>query len=107
MRILVGMANLHSPHFHACGITGKNMGERLDASRDAQLTMVYDRETKELEVTWQGKTAFVPESNVKAYYELEDKTGPKEVRKVVGAVKAQVSTPQDHVFAGPGGGKVK
>ncbi len=107
-RIPVEMVCLHASYMHSCGVTGKNMPEKLDAKVDKAITMIYDRENKELEVTWGGKIAFIPDTNIKAYF-VKDQESPSVARKVVavGKIQAQVSTPQDHVFAGPGAGKTK
>lgn len=108
MRIPVQVAYLHSPHFHVSGITGKSLGERLDTRQDKSIELFYDRDAKELEITWAGRTCFIPESNVKSYFPFVDGE-VIETKKVVpvGVIKAQVSTPQDHVFAGEGRGKSK
>ncbi len=110
MKVDVELVYLHGPHFHASGITGKNMGDRLDVRDPKQrdIVLAYDTEEKELMVTWGGRTAHIPESNVRAYFPYVEGKRP-EPKKIISVsnVKAQVSTPQDHVFAGMGAGKSK
>lgn len=109
MKIDVELAYLHNPHFHISGINGKNMGDRLDTRTHHDMVLQYDRDVKELYVTWGGREACIPESNVKSYFPFvgEERPKAKKVQAPVGAIKAQVSTPQDHVFKGPGGGVVR
>lgn len=108
MKIPVELAYLHGPHFHAFGQTGKNLSERLDTRATKDLHLMYDDEAKELEVTWGGRTAHVPDSNVRSYFPFVDGHAPV-AKKItpMQSIKAQVATPMDHVFAGPGGGKTK
>jgi len=103
--IEVGFAELHNALF----LGGKNHGLKLDSHRHPDLKMVYDKEEKELLVTWGGKLAHIPSTNV-AYYH----PGKPEDRKVVqmGSTmvagisgSAQVETPMSHVHAGHGHGK--
>jgi hypothetical protein len=66
--------------------------------------MVYDRDEKELLVSYNGKTAILPSTSVLS---MVEQTAPRLVTKAPAPVvpfEAQVSTPQSHVFAGPGGG---
>jgi hypothetical protein len=92
----VSYAQLHHPLF----LGGKNHGEKL-FNREG-LELEYNRAEKELKVSYKGKTQYIPSTNVAAYEPwTEEKT--VSVAAPRGAVKAQVSTPQDHVFAnGPG-----
>ena len=100
-----GFAFLHSTLF----LGGKNHSDKLDSYRYPELKMVYDRAEKELIVTYRGKVAIVPSTNV-AYYH----PGPAEERQPLSASHpmvanashtAQVETPFGHVHAGPGKGK--
>jgi hypothetical protein len=96
MKIKVDYAKLHSALF----LGGKNHGEKL--FNKAGMTLSYDTATKELIATYNGKThhlvsfeGYEPATHAKE--ELEPAYAPP------GKVKAQVSTPQDHVFSsGPG-----
>ncbi len=113
MRIPVEVAYLHSPHFHIAGATGKSLQDRLDARvPGCDLKIEWDTESKELCVTHGGREAHIPESNVKSYFPYVEEQKVKTLKPAATAraaerIKAQVSTPQDHVFAGPGGGKTK
>lgn len=112
MKIAIELANLHSPHFHMSGIGGKNMGDKLDVRSARDIKIEWNTETKQLEVSWNGRIGLIPESNIKSMFPQEatviempvNKSSPirKETRST-----AQVETPQDHVFAGPGAGKTK
>lgn len=108
MKVPVELAHLNAPHFH---ITGKSLGERLDTRVMRDLKLEWDDETKELAITWGGRTGYAVSSNVKAYFPfdaipLHPSLSPPQLPKLEKRT-AQVSTPQDHVFAGPGGGKTK
>jgi hypothetical protein len=95
--IKVAYAMLHHPLF----LGGKNHGEKLFNKSGMEIS--YDRVEKELIVTYNGKTQYIPSTNVAAY---EPWTDPKEEKRPAalrGPIKAQVTTPQDHVFSsGPG-----
>lgn len=114
MKVPVELAYLNGPHFHVTGKSGINMKDRLD-TRDkslAGLKLEWDPATKELAITYMGRTGYVVSSNVRAYFpfaespvaEVKPLPKPEASGKVI---TAQVETPQSHVFAGPGGGKVK
>ncbi len=87
-------------------LSGTNLGQKLDPTKRSGLGLVFDNEKKRLIVSYSGKIAQVPEPNVAYWIEgkpqVEEKTAMKKVQ-----FSAQVSTPQDHVFAGPGGGKAR
>ena len=121
MKKIVEYATLHAPHFHLSGV---NLGDKLDSRPKGRqgLMLQWDAEDKELLVIYQGRVEHVPETNVKSYV-LKDELPPsaivKEVPKVNEApihqapdkmmarpprATAQVSTPTQHVFAGPGAG---
>lgn len=117
MRKPVEYAHLHAPHFHLSGI---NLGDKLDARMKGRqgLLLQWDTEDKELLVIYQGRVEHVPETNVKSYAVLGEKPSterespiekpqPQAPDKNMARpprVSAQVSTPQSHVFAGPGAG---
>jgi hypothetical protein len=101
----VKYAELHSPIF----LAGTNLGAKLDPTKRTGLTLNFDEDKKRLIVGWNGEKGCVPEPNCAMWIE-----GKIEARGHVAAVKtkaapitAQVEGPQSHVFAGPGGGKVK
>lgn len=102
----VKFAELHNPLF----LNGKNFGVKLDPHRYREITLVYDKEDKELLVTWNKTTAHVPSPNV-AYYIPGIVEDPKVVQISHPEIlnishTAQVETPYGHVHAGPGKGKV-
>jgi hypothetical protein len=65
-RIQLQFAELHTPLF----LAGKNFGYKL-STKLAGLQLAYDRDEKELLVTYNDKTAIVPWSNVSAMVESE------------------------------------
>lgn len=95
---------LHSALF----LAGKNFGLKLDPHKTTGLGLIYDRQEKELHVTWNKQTAIVPYSNVVCMHEgkIEE---PKPIAPVViippVKMSAQVESPMSHVHAGPGHGK--
>ena len=103
MKTEIKWAELHSPLF----LAGANLGQKLDPSKRAGLSMTYDEVARHLYVTYNKSTARVPEPSILSMVE-----GVVESKATVtplptgGTIKAQVSTPQDHVFAGAGAGKV-
>ena len=113
-------AEIHAPLF-LLGDKGKNLGTKLDVKAKAGLKLVYDRDEKELHVSYMGMNAIVPVTNVASMLEAPPKPKTKltaaEVKEAqkadtpTGAPKpfdpnaAQVSTPQSHVHAGPGAGQ--
>ena len=105
-------ADLHDVIF----VGGKNLTGKLDArpKGTAGLKLQWDEEEDELVVTYQGETGRMPHTGVKIYFTSEGNekhSGLKEVNvhqtqhANPAARGAQVSTPQGHVFAGPGAGK--
>ncbi len=98
----VKYAVLHTPLF----LAGTNLSEKLDPSKRRGLDLVFDDQKKRLVVGWQGEVAMVPEPNVAFWIEGDAQPEPAKPA-VVKPFSAQVSTPQDHVFAGPGGGKAR
>lgn len=106
MKIDLDFAELHAPLF----LAGTNLQMKLDPSKRRGLTLVYDRGEKELLVTWAGRQAIVPLSNVASMTPSDEVTikmvTPEQLIKASAKAKpaAQVSTPQSHVHAGPGHG---
>lgn len=106
MKTEIQWAELHSPIF----LNGTNLQQKLDPTKRVGLSMMYDEEKRHLYVSYQGKTARVPEPSILSMVE-----GTVPVRAVTTPtpipsgkpIKAQVSGPTDHVFAGPGAGKTK
>jgi len=103
-RVDVTFAKLHDDLFFG----GKSFGKRLELTNNGGLRMLYDKEDKELIVSWNGKTAHIPSTNIVSY-----STDPSEDRKIVqmaspqvlGIGSAQVETPMSHVHSGHGHGK--
>ena len=104
-------AQLHTTLF----LAGTDHGLKLYGSPGRSKTtvsMTYDRLNRELLVFYKGETAIIPSSNVASMTPMESSTGdpgsePMPEEKPTHRPKSQVSTPQDHVFAGPGKGKTK
>lgn len=100
MSVKLEFAEIISPLF----LGRKNHGLKL--SNTAGMNLVYDRTEKELLVTFNGKTAIVPSSNVASMTPVNAndlQTPVQSPAKLGRPVKAQASTPQDHVFSnGPG-----
>ena len=95
-------AELHTPLF----LGGTNLQSKLDPHKRTGLEMEYDRSEKELIVRWNGETAIIPTTNVASMIEGEVAArGKTESVTPPSKITAQVSTPQDHVFAGAGHGK--
>lgn len=109
-------AELHS----VINIGGKNMKLKIDTRHRADpgpaCKLQWDKENRELLITWNGETAHMPEPAVNGYFPVEGNeqhsgkaaTLNAHPTQVAGAaIRAQVTTPQAHVFAGPGAGKTK
>lgn len=104
MRTPIQWAELHSPLF----LAGANLGLKLDPKVKVGLSMEYDEEKRHLYVTYNKRTARVPEPSILSMNEgVNDSVAEKPRPTVVTKVTAQASSPQDHVFAGPGAGKTK
>jgi hypothetical protein len=105
-KIALSYAELHNPLF----LSGTNHGQKLQQGAKG-IDLQYDRKEKELLVLFNGKLAIIPSSNVASMTLLELPKEPvAEIPrdfsvKPVGKLRAQASTPMDHVFAGPGQGK--
>lgn len=114
MKIELAYAELHAPLF----LGGKNHQMKLKAGSDMRL--VYDRDEKELIIIWGKHVAIVP------FHGTTNNVWPKDPQAFLASIElppveataptpikaphvppksAQVSSPQAHVFAGPGGGK--
>lgn len=98
MSVKIEFAELQTPLF----LGGKNHQVKLQ--HGSGLALEYDREEKELLVTYNKKTAIIPSSNVASMT-----IGTLQAEQPVAAprpgrpIKAQASSPTDHVFAdGPG-----
>lgn len=122
MKINLEFAELHAPLFHA----GYNLGLKLDPKQRKDLSLVFDQETNELLVTYNGKTSHVTITSIHSYVpaslpasvqvsmaeKLKDAQKnyvapvplPTQPAAAFDATMAQVGSPHDHVFAGPGGG---
>lgn len=103
MRTEIKWAELHSPIF----VGGTNLSAKLDPTKRTGLRMEYDEDLRHLYVTWNNATARIPEPSILSMIEgatKEDKPKPSPVQGGK-PIKAQVSTPQDHVHAGMGAGK--
>lgn len=112
-RIPIQFANLMKPLF----LNRRNFGEKLENKID--LVLEYDTQRKELYVQYNGRVAIIPSSGLASI----EPTNPEDVGynggkfqpvkthgshpTIAGIASAQVSSPHDHVFAGPGNGKVK
>ncbi len=113
MSIPVSFAHFHNPLFFA----GRNWGEKIDVRNRAKgsVVMTYDRQNKELCVQCEGKTTYIPSSNIVSYEPIPESLSaqamhfaeaiPNPVVNPPKKVSAQASGPHDHVFAGKGGGK--
>ena len=114
MIINLTFAELHTPLF----LNGKNWGVKLDvaAAHRGKIELHYDRAEKELHVKAGPKLAIIPLSNVvsmtpapEGLDSLESISKmefvPKPKPGTPGKIKAQASTPMDHVFNGIGAGK--
>lgn len=107
MRTQIIWAELHSPLF----LAGTNLQQKLDPHKRQGLHMEFDEEKRHLYVSYAGKTARVPEPSILSMVEEDSKTikhsTVENPTRLIGkgAVKAQASSPQDHVFAGAGKGK--
>lgn len=110
-RVTVGFVHLHGPLFFA----GKNFKDRIDVRHDKTpdgkpLSMEYDRTEKELVIRGGNYESFIPSSNIVSYTPLTAVEKVPYVKPTSDAsanpnIKAQVSGPHDHVFAGLGQGQ--
>lgn len=111
MKINLSFAELHTGLF----LAGKNFGTKLDVIKLTGLVIVYDRAEKELLIKWNGQIAIIPFASVasmtpsnKDDVDFGNHTAAVSAAKPVVAptgkpIKAQVSTPTDHVFASEAG----
>ena len=106
MKIDIRFAHLHTPLFFG----GKSFGDKLEHGKHEGLAMTYDTEEPWIRVFWKNREGLVPMSNVASLSPMEEKPFAVDIEKpkaVTGPIKAQVSSPTDHVFAGMGAGLVK
>lgn len=114
-------AELHNPLF----IGGTSFGMKLYPKQaKGELKMLYDREHKELLITFKNHESIVPSSNIASMtpsatslkeqitQKVENTDGPHKAKpgpkpKISSAAGSQASTPHDHVFAGLGAGKTR
>jgi hypothetical protein len=108
MKIDLEFAEVATPLF----LAGKNCGLKLDNTKFPGMGLVYDQTEKELQITYNGRLAIIPTSNVVSM--IPGGGGPTPMASVpqiqVGEtvkhkakISAQVSTPMGHVFGeGPG-----
>lgn len=116
MKLDVIFVHLHNPLFFA----RKNWGEKIDIRNTAKgkVSLVYDRDTEELEIKCEGSTAFIPKSNIVSYEPMPQEVEVQAIKLLEPVInplvnkakpgpktKAQASSPTDHVFAGAGAGK--
>lgn len=94
-------AELHTALF----LKGTNLGLKLNPHHRGGLILKYDREARELLVSFNGETAIIPTTNVASMVEGKQPDRKEEVKEPFVAKTAQVSSPMQHVFAGPGHGK--
>ncbi len=107
----VTFIHLHAPLFFA----KKNFKEKIDSRIDkgpqgGAIEMEYDRSEKELCLKCEGHTAYIPSSNIVSYQTAVASTpavNPIATKGPNTRIRAQASTPHDHVFAGQGAGQVK
>ncbi len=114
-KIELRFAELHAPLFISDEKhQGKNFGMKLDHVKHRGIKLEYDRDAQELLVTWEGREAIVPLTNVISMQPAT--TAPATVIKApintkqspgspLAKASAQVATPQGHVFEGPGKGQ--
>ena len=100
MRTPIKWAELHSPLF----LAGTNLQQKLDPTKRTGLKMEFDEDKRHMYVTYNNCTARIPEASILTLVEGETpKPAVAQAPKTGKPIKAQVSTPQDHVFATPDG----
>ncbi len=99
----ISRAELHGP----INLGGKNHSGKLRHSDG--VAMRYCRVHKEMLVHYNGEDGVIPATNIALLVPVKHKPKAKAAEPAGPniAIKAQVETPQDHVFAGPGHGKTK
>jgi hypothetical protein len=104
MTIEMKFVELQTPLF----LAGTNHGLKIQVDR-RPIKLIYDKEDKMLTVQFNGEVAFVPYPNIASMTPLDSKpylveaSKPKVPQVSNKTIKAQVSTPQDHVFANGAG----
>lgn len=115
MKIAIESADLHNPIF----LAGTNLQKKLDPSKRMGLQLTYDMDKEHLLVHYKSRVLIVPLANVSGmdvpeslvylFAPAEDQPAVRAAAPMStfpgGKIKAQVSSPTDHVFAGPGGGR--
>lgn len=109
----IAHAEFHTPLF-ACG---KSFGNKVEVAHHSGLKIQYDDEKHVFTVAYpdpktkQIRTAQVPESNCATWETVASRprvpANEHKTESVEGRNRAQVSTPQSHVFEGQGQGKVR
>lgn len=119
-KIKIDTAYLHNTFL----LNGKNFGPTVEAKKVSGLEMIYDDVEKQLWFTYHTslgtKTGFAPEPNISFLVpeqgpalQVARADDPMDLAHGVatpppapkGKIKAQVSSPQGHVFEGPGAGQ--
>lgn len=108
MKEEIDSITFHDDLFHA----GKNFSKKVDVSKFSGLSISLNNDTHRFEVSYQNRTRYLPELSAFSWelvtqvpipkIENEHRTEDKSKRS-----RAQASTPQGHVFAGPGAGVVR
>lgn len=102
-------------------LAGKNFGEKLDPARLTGLELYHDPERQAVKVVWNGQACYfhwmnaanlIPEDPKDIGFDLA--VTPKRIipthvnhPQTANIGSAQVEGPHDHVFKGPGSGRVK
>jgi hypothetical protein len=113
MKIKLKFSELHNPLF----LAGTNLQLKLDPTKRQGMTLIYDREEKELLVYWNNEVAIIPSSNVSSMTpvdptilgtlpkaEVKPQPKPAPTGK---PIRAQVQDPTRDVVFSNGPGKVR
>lgn len=105
MKTEIEWFEVHAPLF----INGCNLGVKIDRKTKGGVGIWYDEEKRHLFVTYNGKTARIPEPSILSMIEAAPATQPKiVVNQGVASFNphaAQVESPMSHVHAGLGHGQ--
>lgn len=107
MKRILSFVHLHAPLFFA----KRNWGEKLETTNTAKgkVALTYDTDDKELTIECEGRKTFLPSTSVfsmePASIGIEEKVTAPQVAAPKGKIKAQASSPMDHVQNGLGFGK--
>lgn len=98
-QIKLAFVELHSPLF----LAGKNFSTKI-ATEKTNVTLIYDRDEKELHVVYMGKAAIIPFTSVHSMEPVNAKDADIDMTPAnaigiehpvaVGKIKAQVSAPK-------------